>query len=247
MIVRVDFAREISLPKKGPTSAFKNAMSTFPIMILETKTVKHITIEESGEVKEVAELLDEWTLQNDKADKKAVLSKSSFFFNYSSYPGFDTLRSEFLNGFDALCKIHQEELVVGRLGLRYINQIEIDEESPTDWSKWLIPDLLSSFKLADDVNTVARAFNVLEFSYPDDTKMRFQYGMPNLDYPAPIKRKMFVLDYDAYVQASIEFQDVEKFLDTFYLTRIKPAFEQVITNDLRKHMGPKKASKNATS
>ncbi len=68
--------------------------------------------------------------------------------------------------FDALCTLHQEELVVSRFGLRYINQIEIDEGELTDWNKWLIPELLTSFTLADDVNTVSRAFNVLEFRLP---------------------------------------------------------------------------------
>jgi uncharacterized protein (TIGR04255 family) len=238
VIVRVDFAREIIIPRRGPKVSFRNALSAFPIVSLESKPIKHIKIDESG-VKETTEVIDEWTLQNEKADKKAVLSKSSLFYSYSSYPGFETLRSEFMGGFDALCKA-DPELVVGRFGLRYINQIEIDEDCPTDWDKWLVPELISSFRLADDVNTVSRAFNVLEFSYPDDTKMRFQYGMPNIDYPAVIKRKMFVLDYDAYVASSIEFQDVAKLLETFYLDRIKPAFEQVITDNLRKHMRSKK-------
>ncbi len=99
VIVRVDFARPITIPKKGPKAAFKKAMPAFPIVSLETKTLKHITLEDTGEVKETTEYLDEWTLQNDTANKKAVLSKSSFFFLYTAYPGFDTLKSEFSNGF----------------------------------------------------------------------------------------------------------------------------------------------------
>ena len=125
-----------------------------------------------------------------------------------------------------------------RLGLRYIDEIALDEPKPMAWGKYLIPELLASFSLADKLDTVSRAFHVVEFSYPDETKMRFQYGMPNPDYPAPIKQKLFVLDYDTYCQFVIPTEDIPELLDRFHM-RAHSAFEQVITDSLRRKLGVK--------
>ncbi len=105
---------------------------------------------------------------------------------------------------------------------------------PTDWSKYLHSDLLSGFKLADDKTTIARNFNVLEFNY-GDMRMRFQYGMPNPDFPAAIKRKQYVLDYDAYCDQLLGKDEIAPQLTKFH-NKIKASFEQVITDGLREVM-----------
>ena len=78
----------------------------------------------------------------------------------------------------------------------------------------------------------------MDFSYDDEQRMRFQYGMPNPDYPAPIKKKHFILDFDAYAEMLIDISELGDTLDTFH-DRINSAFEQVIKDGLRKKMGVK--------
>ena len=60
--------------------------------------------------------------------------------------------------------------------------------------------------------------------------------MPNPDYPAPIKQKLFVLDYDAYCNLLLSYSDIEQYITQFH-DKIKLSFEQVISDALRKRMG----------
>jgi uncharacterized protein (TIGR04255 family) len=115
-----------------------------------------------------------------------------------------------------------------------VNKVELKETHPTEWGKYLNENLLGIFKLADDAKTIARAFHILDFNY-GDSNLRFQYGMPNADYPAPIRRKSFVLDFDAYCTLVLSQEEIGTYLDRFH-DKIKVAFEQVITDDLRKKL-----------
>jgi len=177
----------------------------------------------------------EWHYYSKSRHKKLVVTDQSMLVEYTKYNTFKTLRDDFLKTSDALFDTF-EDLQVKRLGLRYIYHIELDEPKATDWSKYLRPELLSTFKLADDQKTIARAFHVLEIVHDDESRIRFQYGMPNPDFPARIKRKIFTLDCDAYCTLLLDKQDVERFLDIFH-TRARKAFEQVITAGLRSKMG----------
>ena len=55
-------------------------------------------------------------------------------------------------------------------------------------------------------------------------------------FPAPIKKKLFILDTDAYTQGLIEMSDIPAKLEKFH-EAIGNLFEQVITNGLREKMG----------
>ena len=104
--------------------------------------------------------------------------------------------------------------------------------------KYLKPELNSIFAIADKREAISRAFHVLEFNYGDDL-LRFQFGMFNPDYPSPIKRKIYTLDYDMYVTKLLDKAEIEQTLDRFH-EKVNHFFEQVITNELRKIMEPKK-------
>jgi len=94
------------------------------------------------------------------------------------------------------------DIQITRLGLRYINSIEFTDfaSGPTEWEGYLNPDIIAIFKIANTEEQISRAFQNLELILPE-MMIRFQYGMHNPDYPAPIKRKLFILDYDGYCES----------------------------------------------
>jgi uncharacterized protein (TIGR04255 family) len=236
VIVRVDFAKEIDIGPKGPPASFIGSLRSFPVSGLKVKVEKSVAIS-AETTKESTQTFEEWTYRSRSGHKLAVITKRFFYIAYNVYNTYESLRGEFLS---ALGRVFQEvpDVVIGRLGLRYIDHIELDEPKPTVWDKYLTPQLFASLTLADKPETVSRAFHVLELAYPDETKLRFQYGMPNPDYPAPIKRKLFVLDCDAFCKMIISHDAIPMYLDLFH-SRTNAAFEQVITDALRRKMGPK--------
>ena len=61
---------------------------------------------------------------------------------------------------------------------------------------------------------------------------KFQFGIHNPDYPAQIKRKAFILDYDAYHQGILNIQDLSTSVDEYHNV-IQHVFEDNITENLR--------------
>jgi uncharacterized protein (TIGR04255 family) len=66
--------------------------------------------------------------------------------------------------------------------------------------------------------------------------LTFKYGMHNPDFPAPIRKKIFVLDYDAYYQGLQEMSDILRNTAEFH-DRIEKLFESSISPKLRAIMG----------
>ncbi len=96
--------------------------------------------------------------------------------------------------------------------------------------------LNSIFELAKERKLLSRAFSTLELNY-GDISMRFQFGMSNPDYPAQIRKKIYVLDYDVYTNAFLEWRNIPEYLNRFH-EKINESFESVITDGLRAKMGP---------
>jgi uncharacterized protein (TIGR04255 family) len=159
------------------------------------------------------------------------------FVEVTKYTVFEDLSRGFLAIVDALYS-EFKDLQVKRLGLRYIDKIKLDEPNPTKWDDYIDKDLLCSLRFVADPSTLVRAINVLEQKFDDESRLRFQFGMPNPDYPAPIHQKIFVLDTDAYCDLLLSKEEVRQFLDRFH-NRCTDSFERLITSKLRKKMGVK--------
>ena len=238
VIVRIDLANDLELTKSGPGDNFVRPLSkTFPVKGVRTLVQKQFILTADEKPQETVREATEWNYQSKSGDKKLTLGSKALIIEYTKHESYETLKRDFLTAHKALTTLG--EITIVRLGLRYVNHVELTEPKPTKWESYLRPELLASFKLADDVDTVSRSFTVLEFSYPDDTKLRFSYGMSNPDYPSPIKQKLFILDFDAHCDMIVETERVQPLLDIFH-DRTSRAFEQVIKPALRRKMGEKK-------
>jgi uncharacterized protein (TIGR04255 family) len=235
VIARIDFAAPLPLAKKGPPAAVVAALKKeFPIAELQVKQIKEVFIPADSSTRETTREVREWNYHSKNREKKVVVTADCMFLESKKYQGFKVLRTDFLNTTNALFDAFKD-LEVKRLGLRYINKIVLKEPKPTVWERYLNENLLSSFKLVTARQTLVRVFHVLEQKFDDESRIRFQYGMTNPDYPAVIHRKHFVLDSDAYCELIIGRDEVERFLDIFH-DRCKERFEQLITDPLRRQM-----------
>ena len=158
------------------------------------------------------------------------------FVEFNIYTCFDDFVNHLSKILKSLFGVFNE-LQVERFGLRYINEIEIntdDIKDPFNWGNYLHDDLLSIFNIPDEKTNITRAFHNLEIIYADFI-LRFQYGMHNPDFPAPIKKKQFILDYDAYMTGILDKEDILENLSVFH-EEIEKLFEKSITDSLRVKM-----------
>lgn len=235
VIVRADFAAPLEIARSGPPKSVTKVVSkAFPVPELRKLVVRNVRVTKKDTQISSEEKHEWWYHSNDRR-KLTRIAESSLSVEYKKgkHRDFETLQKDFLPIVGAMYDAF-DGLQVQRLGLRYVDKIEIAEGTPTDWSKYLHKDLLSIFNLSDDKKTISRAMHWLEFNY-GDTNLRFQYGMPNPDYPAPIRQKLFTLDYDAYCTLLLDKDDLGNYLTQLH-DKISQAFEQVIKDPLRKTM-----------
>lgn len=237
VIARIDFATPMSELRTGaPPVVLKALRTRFPIAEQKQETANRWVVGPTSIEHRDVEIF-KWYYHAKDRSRHVYIGQDAMYVNYLRYDRFEELKKDFAVVTDALYAQY-DYLQVKRLGLRYVDNITLpNEKRPTEWSKYIQPDLLGSFNLVDDPATLSRSFHIVEFNYGAEMRMRFQYGMPNEDYPAPIRKKTFVLDYDAYCELLISQQEMHHYLKLFH-DKIKVSFEQVITDALRKLMGP---------
>jgi len=235
VIVRIDFDTPLPIVLEGPAKGiYDTVKERFPVTE-ERKVIGKEFLIGKNAIKERSIETKEWHYYGKNREKHLTVSPNVMFIEYNKYEYYEMLHDDFLSVSNAIFDAYPK-LQVKRLGLRYIDNIDIAEGNPMEWDKYLKPELNSTFAIADNKETISRAFHVLEFNYGEDL-LRFQFGMFNPDYPAPIKKKIYTLDYDMYVTKLLGKTDIEQTLNRFH-EKVNHSFEEVITEELRKIMEP---------
>lgn len=119
------------------------------------------------------------------------------------------------------------------IGLRYINQIVCEKGNPHSWEELINSDLLSPnlINKYDKPKRFMRNFNFKK----EDFNINFNFGQYNSEYPNPIARKEFVLDYDCYSDDINNISDIEIISEKMNEI-IYELFEDSIEDKLRKQM-----------
>jgi len=232
VVVRVDLASPIeSLAKELPKEVVKTVLASFPIE--EPRPVVTQEMRFVGkEVKTTMKEMTEWNFHGRLRDKRLVIAPKAFFISYTQYQQYEVLRKDVqtIAGVFFSCI---RDAQASRLGLRYVNELKIPGDNVLDWCDYVDAPLLGMFKYSVTEAEPSRIFNTYELVYPSQGfNMRFQFGLYNPDYPAPIRRRVFVLDYDAYFQGLIDAEDIPGTLDRYH-EAIQSLFERSITNKTR--------------
>ncbi|MDR3291750.1 MAG: TIGR04255 family protein [Methanobrevibacter sp.] len=119
------------------------------------------------------------------------------------------------------------------IGLRYINQIICKKGKPFEWEGIIDSSLLNS-NIYDKYEKISNFMHTLSFK-KDDFNIIFHFGQFNSDYPNPIARKEFVLDYDCSIDESKSLIDVVSITEQMN-NMIYNLFEDSIGEKLRRNM-----------
>lgn len=173
----------------------------------------------------------QWNFFGKEREKQFVILPQAVFVSHRRYTTYENMKDEFARAVDALAKEYPLARVA-RFGLRYVNNIAIENlRNPFAFDDYLSPALLNANKFFSAPELLTRLFHVAELKV-GDIDVRFQFGFPNQDYPAVIKRPLFVLDTDAYVQVAHELAESIQYMDRAH-EQIQLLFEASITDNLR--------------
>jgi uncharacterized protein (TIGR04255 family) len=216
-----------------PAALQAKIKESFPFMQKKSAMAEQLQVISQTEIKRRHIKENHWFFQANEGGGTVCLAPNFLWIDYKKYSTFSDLKEGFANVVDGLFEAFPD-FSANRFGLRYLNEIELTEPTLTEWEDYLSPDLLGIFALADDRTKICRAFHNLELNY-EDANLTFLYGMHNADYPAPIKQKTFVLDFDAHA-LKVEEKDRLKSLLQFMHDKIEYLFERSITDKLREMM-----------
>ncbi len=236
VIFKINFPPIDSLAKEV-SPGFKEKLSNdFPI--LEPVKMSNIKFEASPE--EVKTEKDDRTMWRfkDKEDKTIleldVDSLAIVLKKYENFAKFEELILKVINPFLEDYK----DVVINRLGLRYINEIQLEEKSLYEWDKYINSTLISNINFIDTKDALRRAMTFLEIAIDEETKLRLQYGIFNRTYPGKLVNKDFVLDYDCFTEIAFNMENLKDKIKTFN-DIITEYFEKSIKEDFRKILNEK--------
>lgn len=176
-----------------------------------------------------------YTYLSPRRTKIVQITEEAMTLEYLVFKSSGPFKKDFISIIKTVFECYPD-VQVNRLGMRFIDKIDLKgEANPTDWTKYLNQNLLGAFALVGEPESLVRAFHVLE-TKKDNVRLKFQYGMHNPDYPAPIRQKVFMLDTDVHVDGLLSLEAITDYWQTLRDTA-HLWFESVITDNFRKHLG----------
>lgn len=228
-IIRMDFLNPITqFNNEIPNELTHIIKELFPIPEPRDVIARELQISNDG-VTQNENKVKEWNFHNRERNRKLVITKDSLILVHNDYESYVKFSSDFFTIANPFFKMFNLQLC--RFGMRYVNNIEIEKGDPFNWSQLLNKNLRCIFNIPENKQNIARAFHNLELNY-GEYNVRFQYGMHNPDYPAPIKKKSFILDYDAYTSGILGKDELDIYISQFHLA-IQKLFEGSITEKFR--------------
>ncbi|HUI20810.1 MAG TPA: TIGR04255 family protein [Methylocella sp.] len=237
-IARIDFIAPLEGLDKALPPKLARVVSTHFQVSEPTEAIAQ-QLQLSGEgVSHHQARFKQWNFFGKEREKQLTIAAPWVFVTYNRYTTFEDMKEQFAAVVEAVGKAFPDAKA-GRFGLRYINLIEIsDLADPTSWGDYIAPQLLGTMAFFTQPRRLTRLIQVAELKY-DDLDLRFQFGMPNPDYPATMKRPQFVLDIDVYVQTAHDLGDSLQHMEQAH-GLIQDLFERSVTNRLRERMNARR-------
>ncbi|MDL2297963.1 TIGR04255 family protein [Synergistaceae bacterium OttesenSCG-928-D05] len=243
VIVRADFvpAPNSALFEVGHTLQNK-CMEFFPIVELRNGQAQEVTFDlATGQSQLKHSLVQEWHFFSADRSHELTMTQSFLVLESRNYSNFEKFKGPFQVILEKYLEIFQDKKI-SRIGLRYIDTIDLkdDKTKKTNWhqywSKYISSKLLGNLEFVkDDDKKLTRQMNLLELNY-ERFHLKFQYGIFNEDYPAPVKKQIFILDTDTSTSGIISLEEIPDLLKIFH-DKASNLFEISIKEPLRRKMG----------
>lgn len=195
VILRLDFAGEINRSQQV-LDEIKRAVSDV-LPEFETRDIVSVEMTVDQTQKTTKEKrFKSFFLRNNATNNSLILEPNAIIFDLKKYNNYEEFKGLVHKVIPNLGE-QSPSIKVSRMGLRYINQIIIDEGNPFDWTELIKKPLICSLDFIEDRDELSRSVGLIEIT-KSDYYIKFQYGWFNSEFPNPIAKKEFLLDYDCY-------------------------------------------------
>lgn len=234
VVARIDFVGPVAAFEKNiPAKVLKKIVSHFPIAEPTESIAQHIELGLDGAVKQKEVRGKQWNFFGKEREKQLTIESGAVFVRYTKYSRFEDLKEEFQEAVNAIDE-NTSGIIAQRFGLRYINQFDFDDLKLSNVNKYFNESLLGALPFSGYARNLTRNFHIIELKF-DDIDVRFQFGFPNTDYPAVIKRPIFVIDIDAYAVTAHPISESLQYIEAAH-GHIQTLFEESITAELKSKM-----------
>lgn len=178
----------------------------YKFVINETRMVEtgKITVDFKNKESEIESdgMKKEFCLFNIERTERLKFSRDTFIYETIKYTSYDDIKDKVKEFIDIVSKNGKEELF-NRIGMRYINNIELPyskKEEIFNWKNYINESIWNNTQFSN-TNTILQKITVQEFkSEKEDSNIifRLQTGIPNPNKPAEIINKKFLIDIDGY-------------------------------------------------
>lgn len=221
VIFRMDFLGGIKLSQKVVDSFKRTFSDDFPKIVPQDRVSFEMTVDPSQKITKEKKV-KVYSFLNESENNSITLEPEAIVFEISDYTNYEEFRSYIQK---AIAEFEKEDssIKVSRIGLRYINQIIINEGNPFELNTLIKEPLICAINFIDQREELSRLMGVIELN-KSDYFIKFQYGWFNSEFPNPIAKKEFLLDYDCYSNYETDLSSILNIVETYH-TAIKELFD----------------------
>jgi uncharacterized protein (TIGR04255 family) len=231
VIARIDFAVPIEALNAAvlPDKVQKALKSRYPIFESTKAFSQNVIIHEQG-VHTNSREFQQWVYHGENREKTITVTPDSITVSIKQYRDYEEFKLDVIEPIDEISKI-EGNIFINRTGLRYVNVFPNITNKYDELIEKFHPMIASPFKSIIDIKNLSRIINISEYIH-DEVKCRLQSGIFNPDYPAKIKKREFILDFDAFIDTPHSFTNINELFDSLHNV-IQSKFEDSITTKLR--------------
>lgn len=240
VVLRLDFEKIAELQKSIQVDAKPEFSSliegTFPIVAGQPTATVSFNIGPMGTGVNQSITGVQWHHRKKENGTAVVVLGSDLLaveYGKNDYEHFPPFRAEVALILGAFRQIYQVP-VFNRVGLRYINEIVLEQGNSLDWDGYLADEIITAVKACTHAEMdMVRSMHQLQVRQRERT-MLFNYGLHNPDFPNTLARRHFILDYDCS-QMGVATNDALETIDQINQF-CEEMFETSIGPKLREHM-----------
>lgn len=233
VIFRIDFPSSLDgVEKRLSKKLTKAILDKFPISEPQKSHAQEFQFSGQNIHAKTSEIM-QWIFHGRNREKSLTIEPTSFVITVRDYKSYEIYIEE-LNHILTVLFDEYKDITAGRIGLRYVNLIDLNEPKPLEWKKYVNENILGIIDFHEEKQFLTRVFHIVEYNF-DGLSVKYQFGVANPDYPAQIKKKHFVLDIDAYSHGAFDYGDILNSVEDAH-KKIQDIFERSITNETRQLM-----------
>ena len=228
VIFRLDFLGEIKLSQQTVDHFKRDLSENFPKYGEQDKVFMEVLVNDAQKTTK-EKRFKSFSFKNDETNNSITLEPYAIILEVKEYITYEDFK-EVVQKINRILEGENSSAKISRIGLRYINQIIINEGNPLEWTGLIKDSLISSLNFVQEKNQLSRLMGIIELNR-SDYLIRFQYGWFNSEYPNPIAKKEFLLDYDCYSENETDISAIIGQIDMFH-SAIKDLFNKSILDGL---------------